>query len=633
MEIWDAGGTPMRGTLRYSLNPFYHYNCLTDINCLTALVGGDEVYDMWIALFNRYGYDGYDGLMDMIYDVDMGQTCQASTDLVDNFTIYHIDAVSTGAVAHENGHLVHESFWNIDQAIPNEPGVVHESFADLHDMWVDSLGTQDWGMEASAACGYPTFVRSYADPPNRDPSQVEYPTPDSYRWYERLNVGTDLGGVHVNVGILNKLAYLLLTTGTNFHHGRPVDGLPGIAEPIFFDAIEYGHYSWYSDIHDYRDGLVAACAVRYGADSYFCGQLENAWEAVGLWSNELSDPFANVGSRPATLSFPADVAPQDGVDDWWLYAFYKDSQSNRIMWRWGEPESNYWGYEKAVELGGHGGSNLYTEDPVALAIWQDKLYVFFRPAGSDSIYYFYMTKSETFYGPWRIKDTTPPVETDRGPAAVSSGQWLTVLYKVKGHQFTRVVRRPPPYGPWTVTAGIAPFWTNDAPFLTTASATVGTRTAVAAAAVRHTGYPSNGIKWAYYDDDVWFTQTGTQGSASVPVGFRQYADTPGDFDFSEPSTCDTPVLVEWGGDLVLAWCETGSPFIFHKVLGLSRGPLSETSGTRVWGPSVWIDQSASEVSPSLLVARNTVGFPVGLWAVFQEYEGDHLYWRESRGEQ
>jgi hypothetical protein len=154
-------------------------------------------------------------------------------------------------------------------------------------------------------------------------------------------------------------------------------------------------------------------------------------------------------------------------------AFYKSASSNDIIARFANAEAGAWSDEETVTIGS---TVPQTDRAVAVtpmiltSSLGERLYVFYKQAGTNDIKYFRLTHDLELEGPWTI----PPslAQTDRGPAAATqiSGDppYNVVLFKSAGSNDLRQVRRvTDPVGFWE-TAANPPFpsGTDGDPYLT-----------------------------------------------------------------------------------------------------------------------------------------------------------------------
>lgn len=219
--------------------------------------------------------------------------------------------VTDDTVGHEFTHRVVAAVAGL--AYRNESGAIDEAFADMFGQWIDqSNGTRrdlnntpndpsddfitdeeteewdDYGLfEDDASTHSEGPWRSLSDPP-------AHGCPDTYRgefWHHLLpygataDEGNDWGGVHINAGIIEKMAYLLDGNGQRTHNGITVTGMGYVTGPpkyprvakLFYNAL--GRLTSAADMNDVASALILA--VRdYSPDDE--EKVRKACEAVGL---------------------------------------------------------------------------------------------------------------------------------------------------------------------------------------------------------------------------------------------------------------------------------------------------------------------------------------------------------------
>ena len=172
----------------------------------------DHLGDTYNFYFTKHGRDSIDGFgMTMRASVHYGTVPNAFWN-----PLYQQVAFADGfpaaddVVAHEVTHGVTEHSSGLIYL--NESGAINESFSDAWGEWIDQwngTGTDTpevkWQLGEDAPGG---AVRYMQDPP-KDP----YNDPDRYLGQYWVSDGSDLGGVHTNSGVNNKLVFLL-TDGT-----------------------------------------------------------------------------------------------------------------------------------------------------------------------------------------------------------------------------------------------------------------------------------------------------------------------------------------------------------------------------------------------------------------------------------
>ena len=138
-------------------------------------------------------------------------------------------------------------------------------------------------------------IRDLSNPP-------AFGDPDHMSGYVWLPLEVDNGGVHTNSGIPNKAANLLTAGGTL--HSVTTTGIGYIkAEQIYYRAMK-NYLTTYSDFAVARSALFRSCRDligTYGITSDNCGQVLNAWAAVGVGSPAVTIPSGHTIYLPVVL--------------------------------------------------------------------------------------------------------------------------------------------------------------------------------------------------------------------------------------------------------------------------------------------------------------------------------------------
>lgn len=257
------------------------------------------VYDYFLLMHGRDSYD--DAGSDMHIYAHVGTdydnafwngTCVqiGDGDGVESDTFCTLDIV-----AHEWTHAVTEYTANLIYS--NESGALNESMSDVFAALIDGdwlQGEDNW-LLTSAPAG-----RNLADPSNggqydgssRDtavasvlaghqPDHMD----DKWTW---LGAENDNGGVHVNSGIMNKVAHLIATGGRHYDVtvceglGREVMGR------LYYQALS-SILTPSSDFEDMRDAVLDALHDLYEGDPRYDRwrvSINNAFASVGIGTEE-----------------------------------------------------------------------------------------------------------------------------------------------------------------------------------------------------------------------------------------------------------------------------------------------------------------------------------------------------------
>jgi bacillolysin len=627
-QVWDAEGqSTLGGTLRFQNDPPFNDGCDVNPYCNVVEWRQSLVSTMWHSVFDRHSYDGAGGIMKAAFNYG-ADSCASPMSHGEGWISVPLDAWDVDVIMHEYGHEMEKTETEVSYSF--QGAAISEHFADMHDMWSDGhYFTPDWTLRLM--CLGPelgsSVIRRYDDPP----SEGHNKGPDSWRWFEpkpwHLNWSS-----HQNAGIFNKVAYLLhreSSQGAETHHGVSVTGIGlATAQWIFYDAVDLHMFDSGADLHDYRDALRDACANRYGALSNACVQLDHAWHAVGLWSPPKT-VSASIGMRPSAYSW------KGWGGSHWLYAFYKSATNNDIKWRWVDAETGHWSSEMTVSVGG---TVPQTDRPVAVVPVRvnstigERLYVFYKQAGTNQIRYFRMTPSETFDSTiWSIP--TNMASTGLGPAASSTnltGGRNTILFKQASGMGLGVVWRPnDPIGSWQVGSPPQGSTSIGDPYMTDVAG-------IASVALFNRFFDGR-LMYAFNSGDDWWHYPENPGSGTAPGmgevapdiygGHRQYAIGPYvAWDYNAPVSFEGGTIAWWRSGYVVAHREPSTNMVRNRVLAAPR-----FSSGPAWGPMV-PQPVQTTLSPLLVRTAHKSGLQRALWMV-ERASDSQIRWRESRGGQ
>lgn len=181
---------------------------------------------------------------------------------------------SLDVVAHELTHAVTD--FTADLIYQNESGAINESMSDIFGTLTEYHfnNNPDWLMgEDIYTPGTPgDALRSMADPTLAG-------DPDHYS--KRYTGTQDNGGVHINSGIGNKMAYLLANGGT--HYGVKVTGIGNdkVGKVMYRTLTQY--LTPTSNYSHFRASAVRAATDLYGASSAEVASVKQAFSAVGVY--------------------------------------------------------------------------------------------------------------------------------------------------------------------------------------------------------------------------------------------------------------------------------------------------------------------------------------------------------------
>ena len=178
--------------------------------------------------------------------------------------------VELDIVAHELTHAVTGSSAGL--IYQNESGAINEAVSDIFAVMVDR---NDYKVgEQSYTPGTPgDALRDIQNPPAGN-------QPDHYD--DRYTGSQDNGGVHINSGIANKQAYLMIAGGT--FRGVSVQSVGrSVTERVWYRALTQ-YFTSSTNFAGARQGTLSAAADLYGNGSAQYNAVANAWAAVGVGS-------------------------------------------------------------------------------------------------------------------------------------------------------------------------------------------------------------------------------------------------------------------------------------------------------------------------------------------------------------
>ena len=277
------------------------------------------VYDWWLQVFNRNGYDGAGSSMLTVVNYSAEGDNNAYWDgqriVIWSFSSgWRSLAGCPDVIAHEWGHAVTERESGL--VYEKESGALNESFSDMmgaaFEFAHDTMDVPDWLMGENGRTTGVAF-RSMSDPHAfTDPDY--YGTSDPY-WVDvngcYPSSFNDYCGVHTNSGVGNKWFYLLSDGG--IFHGVTVTGI-GVANAI---QVAYrANANYWTSSTDYANAALGTISAANDLDltGAWASQVALAWNAVGVGTPGPSLTFTYPEGTPAlvspiqTTSFPVVVA-------------------------------------------------------------------------------------------------------------------------------------------------------------------------------------------------------------------------------------------------------------------------------------------------------------------------------------
>lgn len=269
-----------------------------------------KVYDFYKNKLGRDSFDGFGGqIKATVRACDIGYECPYQNAFWEGTQFVFGEGTPVEDVtAHEFTHGVTEhtsNLWYWRQA-----GAINEALSDIFGQFVDlqtpadDVGANHWAIGEGSSLG---VIRDMADP-----TVYPYLQPDRYTsplWDNDVTGEYDGGGVHVNSGVANKAAQLLVSGGS--FNGRTIASI-GSSEA---NAIDKSATLWYrventlvsgADYRDLAATLSAACRALIGYQGFTatnCAQVDLAVAATEM------DMAPETGSHGAA---EAPVCPSPG---------------------------------------------------------------------------------------------------------------------------------------------------------------------------------------------------------------------------------------------------------------------------------------------------------------------------------
>ncbi len=251
-------------------------------DCVAAFQNTGATYNYFKNTHNRDSFDGNGATMTAV--VRYGTVANAFWN--GQLTAFGPGFATRDVVGHEWAHAVTQ--YTAGLIYQGQSGALNESFSDIFGAMIDR---DDWLMGEDTPIG---AIRDMANPPAKN-------QPDKVSTYN-CTTG-DNGGVHINSGIPNKLAYLMSDGGT--FNGRTVTAIGRDAtERIFYRALT-GGLGPSATFADLNNALLAAAAALYGGQ----GSAQYANTQAAALAVELNQaPSCGGGGTATPDSFEPDNA-------------------------------------------------------------------------------------------------------------------------------------------------------------------------------------------------------------------------------------------------------------------------------------------------------------------------------------
>lgn len=195
-------------------------------------------------------------------------------------------------VGHELAHGVIQ--YTAGLVYENQSGALNESFADVFGAMIER---RNWTMGEGCVNLRPGYLRNLQDPHKGLSGQPKHMS--EYAYLPNTKDG-DWGGVHVNSGIPNRAAYLLIEGLSREGSGTSIG--PAKAEALYFRALSTYLVST-SQFLDLRRALLLAADDLYPGETGVNASIRAAFDAVGIVEKSVtSGTIDGPGSLAASVN-------------------------------------------------------------------------------------------------------------------------------------------------------------------------------------------------------------------------------------------------------------------------------------------------------------------------------------------
>ncbi|MBN1290827.1 MAG: M4 family metallopeptidase [Candidatus Latescibacteria bacterium] len=252
-------------------------NTWNDHIAVSAHANSRAVYDYYL---NEHGRNGIDGEgMDLPVVVHYTENGTPLDNAFWNgsmiaFGDAHPYAAALDVVAHELTHGVVE--YTVGLEYRYQSGALNESIADVMAAMVDP----DWEIAEDLSIGP---IRDISNP-------SKFGMPENMDEYENLSLDYDYGGVHINMSIPSKAAYLI---AESIGREKTAD--------IWYRTLDSRYLTSRSEFPDMRYAAIRAADDLYGVNSAESVVVADAFDAVGIYEGTSTEQ-------------PGDVAPLEGEE-------------------------------------------------------------------------------------------------------------------------------------------------------------------------------------------------------------------------------------------------------------------------------------------------------------------------------
>lgn len=202
--------------------------------------------------------------------------------------------VAFDMLVHEFTHLVVQNNGREGLEAKGESGAINEAISDCMAVACDYYTNGDyanWQIGEDVMLDDVPNMRDMENPKNSGggfSSMMARPNPDTYNgehFVDPSNIRYDIGGIHINCGILNYWFYLLSEGGDgvndkNFEYKVDKIGIDNAAKLLMYTI--FHHLTPAVQYRDMYNATLSAADVLWGVESEEYSQVVNAWKAVNV---------------------------------------------------------------------------------------------------------------------------------------------------------------------------------------------------------------------------------------------------------------------------------------------------------------------------------------------------------------
>ncbi len=229
-----------------------------------------DAYNFFFSAHQRDSYDNAGGLLDAFTHLTTQTQCPNAfwSSAPGNYFGICEGMSGQDVLVHEFTHAVTENTASL--LTTDQSGALNEALSDVMALSVD---TANWTIGETTSLG---FVRD-ASNPSRDRSGAH---PDRLFSTNYYCGASDDGGIHVNMTVITK-AFYLMVTGGSFNGCTITPVARDKASNVFYRALTV-YFTPTSNYKTAYNSLVQACSDLYVANSSTCNQIKAALQAVEL---------------------------------------------------------------------------------------------------------------------------------------------------------------------------------------------------------------------------------------------------------------------------------------------------------------------------------------------------------------